>query len=427
MQSLRSEFHQVFVRLYAGLTHNIRGTLGSSREGNLAATVPEPWPEIKWNPPSLAVREKEYYMPFFLKAATWRRFAKVTFLVAVSAITWPANSFADNPHMVTVMTRNMDAGTDLNYILAAIDQASLFAGTAETLAEVKASGIPARAARLADEVAAHKPDLIALQEVTLWRTGPLLAPPATEVLYDQLDLLMAELAKRKLHYGIIAVQWLLDAEAPVPTEGIDLRMTDRNVILARIDLPRSQFKVSNVQTNVFGTIFQFGSPLLGEFVEPTGWMSVDVEILKSKFRFVNTHLESTGVPGGEQIQKAQVDELLAVLASRAMPVVLAGDFNANAEPGPEHTGAVERIVVAGYSDAWDLVKPACPGYTWPLFGEDQASGPTTPNERIDLIFTGCGSTFCFGRDLRVLSAERTGVRSPWASDHAGVVAGVWVK
>jgi endonuclease/exonuclease/phosphatase family metal-dependent hydrolase len=156
-------------------------------------------------------------------------------------------------------------------------------------------------------------------------------------------------------------------------------------------------------------------------------MSVDVEILKSKFRFVNTHLESTGVPGGEQIQGAQVDELLAMLASRAMPVVLAGDFNANAEPGPEHTGAVERIVAAGYSDAWDLVKPACPGYTWPLFGEDQASGPTTPNERIDLIFTGCGSTFCFGRDLRVLSAERTGVRSPWASDHAGVVAGVWVK
>ena len=366
-------------------------------------------------------------MVLSLKTVAWRRFAKVTFLVSLSAITWPANSFADNPHMVTVMTRNMDAGTDLNYILAATDQASLFVGTAQTLAEVKASGIPARAARLAEEIATHKPDLIALQEVTLWRTGPFLQPPAAEVLYDQLDLLMAELTKRKLHYGIIAVQWLLDAETPVPSEGIDLRMTDRNVILARIDLPRSQFKLSNVQISDFDTIFQFGSPLLGEFVEPMGWMSVDVEILKSKFRFVNTHLQSTGVPGGEQIQAAQVDELLAVLTSRSMPVVLAGDFNSNAEPGPEHTGSVERIVAAGYSDAWDQVKPARPGYTWPLFGEDQANGPATPNERIDLIFTGSGSTSCLRADPRVLSAERTGVKSPWASDHAGVVASLWVK
>jgi endonuclease/exonuclease/phosphatase family metal-dependent hydrolase len=382
---------------------------------------------LKWNPPSLAAPGTEHYMMFFLKSAAWMRFAQVTFLLAASVAIWPASSFADNPHTVTVMTRNMDAGTDLNYILAATDQTSLFAGTAATLAEVKASGIPARAARLADEIACHKPDLIALQEVTLWRTGPLMQPPATEVLYDQLDLLTAELAKRKLHYGVVAIQSLLDAEAPVPTEGIDLRMTDRNVILARIDLPRSQFEVSNVQTNVFSTIFEFGSPLLGEFVEPTGWISVDVSVFKTTIRFVNTHLESTGVPGGEQIQEAQVGELLTSLASREMPVVLAGDFNANAEPGPEHTGAVERIVSAGYSDTWDALHPARPGYTWPLFGEDQAGGPTTPNERIDLIFVGGTHSSRFDRAIRVLSAERTGVVSPWASDHAGVVASVWVK
>src|ERR1019366_7789375 len=171
------------------------------------------------------------------------------------------------PHVITVMTRKMDAGTDLNYILAATDQASLLAGAAATLAEVKASDIPARASRLADEIAAHNPDIVALQEVTLWRTGPLLQPPATEVLYDQLDLLMAELTRRKLHYGIVAVQSLLDAEAPAPAEGLDLRMTDRNVILARIDLPQSQFYITHAQTHRYRTIFQFGSPLLGEFVE----------------------------------------------------------------------------------------------------------------------------------------------------------------
>ena len=362
-----------------------------------------------------------------LKSATGGRCAGTMFLVAAWALIWPQNAPADTPHVITVMTRNMDAGTDLNYILAATDQASLVAGTAATLAEVKASDIPARASRLADEIATHKPDLIALQEVTLWRTGPLLQPPATEVLYDQLDLLMAELAKRKLHYGIVAVQSLLDAEAPVPTEGLDLRMTDRNVILACIDLPQSQFDISNVQTHRYSTIFQFGSPLLGEFVEPAGWMSLDVEVFKSKVRFVNTHLESTSVPQGDQIQTAQLDELLAALASPGMPLILAGDFNANAEPGPEHTGTVRKIVLAGFPDSWQWANIGDPGYTWPLFGEDQARGPTNPDERIDMIFTGGAISLWFGRDLNVLSAERTGTTAPWASDHAGVAVKVRLK
>ena len=344
-------------------------------------------------------------------------------LLFASLQAFSQHAWADNPHVVTVMTRNMDAGTDLNYILGATDQASFALGMAATLAEVKASGIPERAARLADEIAAHRPDLIALQEVTLWRTGAIMQPPATEVLYDQLDLLMAELARRKLPYGIAAVQSLADAEAPVPAEGIDLRITDRDVILVRIDLPRSQFDVFNAQAHRYEAVFRFGSPILGELVVPRGWMSVDVAVLKSKLRFVNTHMEQAypGLPNGDETQQAQVSELLAALAAPGMPVILAGDFNANAEPGPEHTGAVQTIVGAGFSDAWKWANPGDPGYTWPLFGEDQFSGPTTPNERIDLIFTGGDTPRWFGRDPNVLSVEQIGVEAPWASDHAGVV------
>jgi endonuclease/exonuclease/phosphatase family metal-dependent hydrolase len=357
----------------------------------------------------------------FIKSLSGSRTAQLSLSLIIGTVIFSQSARAENPHVLTVMTRNMDAGTDLGYILAAADQTSLFAGTAATLAEVKASGIPARAARLADEVAAYSPDLIALQEVTIWRTGPLLQPPATDVLYDQLDSLMAELAKRKLHYAIVAVQSLLDAEAPVPSENLDLRMTDRNVILARNDLPQSQFDISNVQTHRYTTIFQFGSPLLGEFVEPAGWMSLDVEVMKSKVRFVNTHLESASVPNGEEIQVAQASELLAALASAGMPIILAGDFNANAEPGPEHTATFQKIVSAGFADCWKWVNPTDPGYTWPLFGEDQLSGPATPNERIDLIFTGGDIYRWFGRDPNVISVELTGTAAPWSSDHAGIV------
>ena len=364
-------------------------------------------------------------MSLFSQVISKRRAALL--LAAAVTLSCPLAARADNPHLVTVMTRNMDAGTDLGYILAATDQNSLFAGVAATLEEIQASGILARASRLADEIAANRPDLVALQEVTLWRTGEFLQPPAKDVLYDQLDLLVAELAKRNLHYSVTATQLLLDAEVPVPTAGIDLRMTDRNVVLARNGLPKSQFAVSNVQMHRFNTIFEFGSPLLGQFSEPAGWISMDVEILNSKFRFVNTHLESAGVPGGAGIQLAQVGELLAALATPGMPVILAGDFNANAELGPENTGGVEQIVAAGFTDTWKSIHPGDPGYTWPLFGEDQAAGPATPNERIDLVFTQGFQEQWSGRNPSLLSAERIGTAAPYASDHAGVVVKVRMK
>ena len=335
---------------------------------------------------------------------------------------WCAAASGAGP-TVTVMTRNMDAATDLGYIFAAGDEASYRHALAATWAELHSSNFKQRAARVAEEIAAASPDLIALQEVTLWRVGPLMSPPATGVLYDQLDLLLAELAKRDLHYGIVSVQTEVDAEAPVPTVGVDLRMTDRDVVLARLDLPPSQFKVLGAQARQYAAVFTFGNPVLGELSVPCGWIAVDVVANGSMFRFVNTHLQAQipGVPEGEQIQRAQAEELLTMLSSAAVPIVLAGDFNSNAEPGPEYTGTAQRIVQAGFSDAWKAMNPGDPGYTWPLFGEDQNSGPTMPNERIDLIFVGGAPS---GPRPAVLSAVRTGAAPPFASDHAGVLVEV---
>jgi endonuclease/exonuclease/phosphatase family metal-dependent hydrolase len=330
---------------------------------------------------------------------------------------------------VTVMTRNVDAGTDLGYLFAGTDESSFVQGMAATLAEVQASNFQQRAARLAAEIGSAMPDLIALQEVTLWRTGVIMSPPATTILYDQLDMILAELGKRNLHYGVIAVQSELDAEAPVPTAGIDLRMTDRDVILARLDLPQSQFDLFNAQTHRFKSAFTFGNPILGQLAVPSGWMAVDVVANGSKFRFVNTHLQSpiAGISQADQVQRAQAEELLANLYLTGMPIVLAGDFNANAEPGPEDTGTARRIVNAGFLDAWTSAHPGDPGYTWPLFGEDQNGGPATPNERIDLIFAGGTLQLSFGDTPAVVTAERTGTSAPFASDHAGLVVKLRLK
>lgn len=323
--------------------------------------------------------------------------------------------------VVTVMTRNMDAGTDLNYVLAATDQTSLFDGLARTYAAVIGSKIPERAARIADEIATERPDLIALQEVTLWRTGLLLQPPATTVLYDQLQLLLDELQKRGMHYSVVISQELFDKELPVPTAGIDLRITDRDVILARTGTA-AQMEVLGFEAHLYQVLLPIGSPLLGSFTVPRGWMSMDVRVNRTVFKFVDTHLENVfpQVPQTVLIQEAQASELIAALATSNVSVIIAGDFNANADSvGPERYPTPGLFVQAGYVEAWHEVQRSAPGYTWPLFGEDQLTGASVQaNERIDLIFVRGGS---------VLNAKQTGLAAPFGSDHAGVIARVAIK
>jgi exonuclease III len=84
-------------------------------------------------------------------------------------------------------------------------------------------------------------------------------------------------------------------------------------------------------------------------------------------------------------------------------------------------------VNAGYVDSWKSAHPGDPGYTWPLFGEDQNSGPTVANERIDLIFAGGLLQRWFGNTPAIVTADRTGTTSPFASDHAGLVVKLRLK
>jgi len=330
---------------------------------------------------------------------------------------------AAKPVTVTVMTRNMYYGAELDPILGATDEASFAAAAAAVMAQVTNTGFAERASRLADEIAATNPDLISLQEVSMWRTGPMMQPPAADVAYDQLDLLLQALAKRNLHYGVVATQTLLDAEAPIPTANVDFRLTDRDVMLARIDLPQSIFDIDNVQAHRYKAVWQVGSPLLGQFGIPEGWLSADVTVQGVRFRFVATHLESTCgcASDAQNAQEAQADELIAWLANSELPVVVAGDFNSNAEPGPEQTASIQKFLGAGFVDAWRIANPGDPGLTWPLFlGDPKTAAPLA--ERIDLVLTRGLKNIGFSRGLPIMSAQRTGMApGAFASDHAGLV------
>lgn len=335
------------------------------------------------------------------------------------ALVWfssvPFAATAQNEAGVTIMTQNMDAGTDLGFALAL----GAPTGVDLTLAEIQASDIPGRADLLAAKIAVEQPHLVALQEATLWRIGP--SPDdATQTLYDQLELLLSALASRGVAYEVVAVNRLTDLALP-GTNGA-LRYTDRDALLVRSDLRPPGFRISDTHTHIYEAALDFQG-----FLVVQGWISADVHVGNSQFRLVVTHLESPipGVPEATEVQVAQANELIQSLRNLTIPVVLCGDFNSDANfgNGPDATRSVALIESAGYADTWKIANPTDPGNTWPLFLEDQAPPhffrPSRPFERIDLFFSK-------GMDVisakRILAPAPPGTIPPYGSDHAGVIA-----
>jgi hypothetical protein len=313
-----------------------------------------------------------------------------------------------NRPAVKVMTYNMDAGTDFLYFLALpVDQLT---ATQLTYQEVVNTDFKGRAGLMADRIAAEKPALVGLQEVTVWETVS--AAGRRHPLADQLTLLLAALWARHQFYWVAGVQNLTDLVAPIG-DGSYLRFLDRNAILVRLDLDEPIW-LSNLRKGVYGATIE---PLPG-FVQVNGWMSVDGRIGNRRFRFFTTHLESP-VSETDATQYEQGLELIGLLNASPYPVILVGDFNSDASGGAgkgiDQTPTAGAILQAGYAEVWQALRPGDNGFTWPLYFEDLWPGRTffSGPERIDLVFT---------RDTRPLAIKRVGTSAPFPSDHAGVVA-----
>jgi len=310
---------------------------------------------------------------------------------------------------VTVMTQNMDAGTDLGFALAYLNTSTPTVGIDLTYQEILQSNFAGRAAILAQEIATAKPQMVSLQEVTLWSTG---SGPFDQVpLFDQLQLLQDALAAIGEDYSVVGVNLLTKIALPM-SSGTLLGFLDRDVVLVRDD---AGLELSNSHTGTYENTLTIPSPI-GDIVILRGWIAVDVTLGGNTFTFVDTHLEST-YPGQPQInllQAAQAKEL-ALLFGSTPRVVVAGDFNSNAtHTPPEQTQSVMIMLASGFTDAWSAVNHGIPGFTWPLYVEDPlAAHPEGPFERIDFIFED---------GLSIQSVDRIGWKAPHASDHAGMVA-----
>ena len=327
---------------------------------------------------------------------------------------------ANRDRVLKVMTRNLDTGSDFGFVVSATTPFDTIVGVTETLQEVLQSNIPERAQGIAAEIQAQKPDLVGLQEVTKLRIGPF-GGPATTVVADQLPSLMAALAALGLHYAPIAIQQNADVEAPAFDQSFnlfDVRLTDFDVMLARTDLPVSEFQLFNVQKQPYVAMLVFPTVLGTSIPFPRGWIAVDAQLRGKLYRVVTTHLETFNL----DIQAAQALELVNGPLISSLPVVLAGDLNSDADnPDPAQSPAYHILIDAGFLDPWTTVHPGDPGFTWPLHGEDPTSASSSPNQRIDMILTRGDQIADRGAVLIGNTLSDLTPSGLWPSDHAGVV------
>jgi endonuclease/exonuclease/phosphatase family metal-dependent hydrolase len=337
---------------------------------------------------------------------------------------------------VDVMTRNVYLGADLTPAITAPDAPSFIAANGKILRDVTANNFPLRAKGLAAEILAKKPDLVGLQEVALWRTGPPSLTPvftgeptATTVRYDYLKLLLDRLNKGfGTNYRVAVAQNQFDLEAPadenqVAGDGpggplanaeINGRLTMRDVILEKVGL---SVATKNPQSANFENLQEV--PAVGGAVTLTikrGWTAVDARVPGSGwFRFVNTHLEAFH----PIVRQEQAGELVDAdgPATSDLPVILLGDINSDDDTVAfPDTLAYNTLLAAGMVNR-STNNPLSCCLNSSLLEVGQGGSVADFDHQVDHILTRDPDVF----ELKSSSVSGLNpVNGFWNSDHAGV-------
>ncbi len=353
----------------------------------------------------------------------------------------------------TVMTRNIYLGADIQRPIRATAgktglEALVALGNAnvETRSIVDQTDFPRRSELLAAEIAEAEPDLVGLQEVALWRSGPLELPPpfgttplgttnAKKVDYDYLKLLLQDLRQEGMPYKAVVVQEEMDLESPAflgdpagtLSQGRDIRLTMRDVILLRASSNLRVLDKGSAQYDAKVPVDVGGSRL--DIIRGYGWVDV-AHGSGTSFRFVNTHLEAFSSVAAY----AQAQELLAETTATGRTTIVACDCNSDplnnttkpSDPFPvPHSAPYDLITGSGFTDMWLEWLTANQGWTSGLNERVDEPAPGSWTHRIDMVFARPGPR----QQLDVVAGEVTGdepaAKDPrtglWPSDHAGVV------
>lgn len=366
-------------------------------------------------------------------------------VAALALCTAPAASADSGKHagqVAKVMTRNLYLGADLGPAIRATSLGGFVNANGGVVRQVDTTNFPTRVKGLASEILGKDPDLVGLQEVALWRTGPTSLAPlggglktATTVRYDFLQLLLDELNADELRYKVVVVQPEFDLEAPAnvtggnvadgpqptPTAEMNARLTMRDVILARVD---RGVQLSDPQGGNFQQLLTL--PIVGTPITVVrGWTAVDAKVRGGdRFRFVNTHLEAfdprTVTPS---LRARQASELVAPggPADSALPVVLLGDLNSDDDtvvPGDQQ--AYRALLDAGLVERSTNDPLSCCVSSFNLM----TGSVSEFDHQVDHVMTDSPEI------VKLIDSSVTGLQKNngyWDSDHAGVFSALRIK
>lgn len=332
-----------------------------------------------------------------------------TAIAASLLLAIPAAAEAKPNPKLTVMSRNLFLGANLLPLATSRPGEEFEKAAGKVYADVQATEADERMKLVAKEIVSAKPDLVGLQEVTLWRTGPKGDPaPAKDVQIDYLASLRKALEAEGASYRVVADQRTLDLEGPTD-RGFDVRFTDGNVILARKGV-----KVSKSRSSDFKEQLKIPTAALGTISVNRSFNQLDATVGGRKYHFVNAHLEAYSA----DYRLRQAKELVkGPLKSRKLPTVLVGDLNSGPKlPKEEDRPPYLAIAKAGYKEARTPKFNCC-------FDDDLVNGDI--DHIVDHIMT--------RPKFKVLRSFVTGIDGPKTpgglapSDHGGVVSVLRLK
>jgi endonuclease/exonuclease/phosphatase family metal-dependent hydrolase len=320
---------------------------------------------------------------------------------ALGATLAPPAVAASKGPKITVMTRNLFLGANLLPLATARPGAEFEHAAGQVYSDVKATDYTARMKLVAGEITKAKPDLVGLQEVTLWRTGPKGDPaPAKDVQIDYLAALRRELKAAGASYRVVADQRTLNLEGPTD-QGVDIRFTDGNVVLARKGV-----KVSHSRSADFKNQLKIPTAAVGTIAINRSYNQLDATVGKAKLHLVNAHLEAYS----PDFRLKQAKELVKGPLKSKLPTVLVGDLNSGPRlPKAEDRPPYQAIAAAGFKEARTPVFNCC-------FNDDLTTGAF--DHIVDHIMT--------KPKFKVVKSFITGLeKTPGGlapSDHGGVVS-----
>ncbi|MEJ6494250.1 MAG: endonuclease/exonuclease/phosphatase family protein [Actinomycetes bacterium] len=370
------------------------------------------------------------------------------------ALLAPHSAQAAEP-TVTVMSRNIYLGADVGVALDLIPD--MPAAAQFMWDQVNKNDFSKRSVALATEIKTYKPDVIGLQEATIWYCKKNAWSKQVEVFNFTEQLLKAlggdyVLASKdgvtafNPGFSISPIPFLTIVKDPERFQklfGQDKAACGFQIgdaLAIKKELTDQVIKVGNTEYEASYSIV----PTLMTIYRGYTW--ADINIANIPVRFVTTHLESTWDENKVPNSAKQASQLIQDVKEINMPLVVIGDFNSDprdprpangANPGSQPTASEEcpagdskcnayRLMVdAGFNDAGpDSSDPST--YTWGMNALLTGPDPDRLNaaqsmgneygftDRLDYIFTKNG--------VDVSTSQIIGFKTPYATDHAGVFA-----